>query len=302
MKILITGASGFVGRALCAHLRDRHELVVVSRDPERARQALALERSLALPATPAQWAAALEGCDAVVNLAGESIAAGRWTEARKRAIRDSRIEITRGIVGGITAAARPPRVLVSASAVGYYGPRGGEPIDESAPAGDDFLAQVCVDWEREAQAAESQGVRVARLRIGIVLGEGGGALERMVTPFKLFAGGPIGSGEQWMSWIHRDDLVRLIELALGDARVGGAVNGTAPDPRTMRDFARTLGQVLSRPSWAPVPAFVLRLALGEMADMLLTGQRVLPGAATRLGFSFEYPTLDRALRQALGLG
>ena len=317
MKILITGATGFVGRALCDRLAVGHELIAVTRNLADGERRLAGKaKVITLPGSTIEWAAAVDGCDGVVNLAGESIAAGRWTEERKRRIRDSRIEITHGLVEGIHAAARKPSVLVSASAVGYYGPRGDEEIDESAAPGDDFLARVCVEWEREAEAAaeervhgerplvaagqgDTPRVRVVRLRLGVVLGEGGGALERMVTPFKFFAGGPLGSGRQSISWIHRDDVVGLIDLALRDERAGGALNATAPEPQTMRDFCRTLGKVLSRPSWAPVPEFVLKLALGEMADMLLTGQRVVPAAALKLGYRFRYPQLESALRAIL---
>jgi uncharacterized protein len=319
MRILITGATGFIGRALCEHLAERDDVVAVSRDVAAAQRRLGTNaKVLPLPVTAAEWAAALEGCDGVVNLAGESIAAGRWTDERKRRIRDSRVELTRELVQGLHATAAPPRVLVSASAVGYYGPHGDEQIDESAAAGGDFLAEVCLAWEREALAAEAgserrvhgerplvptqderAGVRVVRLRIGVVLGEGGGALERMVTPFRFFAGGPLGSGRQWISWIHRDDVVGLIDLALHDPRVEGALNATAPEPQKMRDFCRILGKVLARPSWAPVPEFVLRLALGDMADMLLTGQRVVPAAAQKVGYHFRYPELEAALRAIL---
>ena len=283
MKILVTGGSGLVGKALCARLGPEHSVVALGRSNT--------------PRTPAEWAAAVSGCDAVVNLAGESIAGGRWTDERKKKIRDSRIDVTRGLVGGIAAAAQRPRVLVSTSAIGYYGARGDEVLDETAPPGDDFLARVCVEWEREAQAAAGLGVRVVCLRFGVVLARTGGALERMAAPFKAFLGGPVGSGEQWISWIHLDDLVRLIEHALHEAGVSGAINATAPEPKTNREFSRTLGAALSRPSWAPVPAFVLRLALGEMAEMLLNGQRVVPAAADAHGFQFQYPTLEAALRQ-----
>ena len=300
MKILVTGATGFVGQALCRHLGGEDQLIALARDPQNADRRLGgTAEARPLPTTSSEWAAAVEGCNAVVNLAGESIASGRWTEDRKKRILDSRVDLTRALVSGIAAATKKPRVLVSASAVGYYGPRGDEELDEAAPAGDDFLARVCLAWEREAAAAESSGVRTVRLRTGVVLGDDGGALARMVTPFKLFAGGPLGSGTQWMSWVHRDDLIGLIDLCLRDTRASGAVNATAPAPRTMREFCRTLGEVLGRPSWAPVPAFVLRLALGEMSDMLLTGQRVLPRAALRLGYQFRHPDLKGALRASL---
>ena len=300
MKALVTGATGFIGRALCAHLGGGHELVVVSRDIESAHRRLGAAAAVkAMPNSAAEWAALVDGCDAVVNLAGESIAAGRWTEERKRRIHDSRVNLTRDLVQGIELATRKPSVLVSASAVGYYGPHGDEEVNEATPAGRDFLAQTCTAWEHEAEAAEASGVRTVRLRLGIVLGEGGGALASMVTPFKLFAGGPLGSGKQWMSWVHRDDVIGLIDFALTQTAARGAINATAPTPQTMRAFCRTLGKVMRRPSWAPVPAFVLRLALGEMSDMLLNGQRVIPAAALKLGYRFEYPDLEAALRSSL---
>ena len=303
MRVLITGATGFIGRALCAHLSREHDLLAVARNVESARRALdGHAEARALPHSPEEWAAAVDGCNAIVNLAGESIAAGRWTEARKRQILDSRIGVTQGLVRGIESAARKPAVMVSASAVGYYGPHGDEEIDETAAPGSDFLARTCREWEEAAQAAEPAGVRVARLRLGVVLGDGGGALERMVLPFKLFVGGPIGNGRQWLSWIHRDDVIGLVELALREERAAGAMNATAPEPQTMREFSRVLGKVLGRPSWAPVPAVVLKLALGEMSGMLLTGQRVLPRVAQQLGYRFRYGTLEAALAACLGAG
>ncbi|HZR82064.1 MAG TPA: TIGR01777 family oxidoreductase [Candidatus Binatia bacterium] len=304
MTVLVTGGTGFIGRRLCAHLADAGRTVrVLTRDPARA-AGRSLAHDAELRATPragdaAGWRDAVAGCDAIVNLAGESVAAGRWTDARKRAIVASRVETTRALVAGCRALAQPPPVLVSASAIGYYGPHGDEEISEPSPPGHDFLSRVCVDWEAEAVAAEGLGMRVARMRIGVVLGRGGGALARMVTPFKLYAGGPVGSGRQWVSWIHLDDVVGLLAFALARDDVRGPMNATAPDPRTMRDLASAIGAALGRPSWAPVPAFALRLALGEMAEMLLQGQRVVPRAALGAGYAFLYPKLEDALREAL---
>jgi hypothetical protein len=304
MKILVTGGTGFIGRRLCAALGAAgHDLRVPTRDPRRASDGL--PRGTEVLETPApddgkRWSEAVAGCDAIVNLAGESIAAGRWTEARKRAIAESRVATTRALVDACRVVAGGPDVLVSGSAVGYYGPHGDEELTEQSPPGDDFLARVCIDWEAEAVKAEAIGIRVVRLRLGVVLGHGGGALERMAAPFRFWAGGPVGSGRQWLSWIHLDDAVGLARFALERRDLQGAMNATAPDPRTMRDFSRALGEALGRPSWLPVPAFALRLGLGEMADMLLLGQRVVPAVARGAGFAFRYPDLGSALGQALG--
>ena len=288
MRVLVTGGTGFLGAPLCRALRaEGHAVTIVTRDPEHA------------SGTAVGWDAvdaAVRDADALVNLAGEPIAAGRWTSARRARIATSRVEATRALVRAVTAAERRPSVLVSASAVGYYGARGDETVDESAPAGSGFLAYVCRAWEAEATAAEALGVRVVRLRIGIALASDGGALERMQVPFRAFVGGALGSGRQWMSWIHRDDVIGLILAALEDARWTGPVNATAPQPVTNAEFAQALGRALARPAGVRIPAFVLRLALGEMADMLLTGQRVAPGVAERLGYSFRYREVAAALR------
>ncbi len=300
MKVIVTGATGFIGTALCRALHAAgHRVIALSRAGPAARRQLG-ERVEVIEWSSPQWPSEIVGADAVINLAGESIASGRWTAARKQAIVRSRVDATAQIVNAMRAGATPPRVFISASAVGYYGPHADEALDETAVAGSNFLADVCRAWEHEAQAAEALGVRVVRLRIGVVLGDGGGALARMVLPFKLYAGGPLGTGQQWLSWIHRDDVVGLIQFALEHDAITGALNATTPDPQRMRDFCQTLGKVMGRPSWAPVPAVVLRLALGEMADMLLTGQRVLPAAAQRAGYTFQFPRLEQALCEILG--
>jgi uncharacterized protein (TIGR01777 family) len=247
------------------------------------------------PTTPGAWEAAINGSDGIINLAGEPIAK-RWTERQKEMIGSSRVQSTRTLVEAIGRAKEKPKWLLNASAIGYYGPHGSEPLSEEAGPGSDFLSRVCVAWEREAEKAESHGLRVVRLRTGIVLGKGGGALAKMILPFKLFMGGPLGSGEQWISWIHLEDEIALILFLMEHPEAAGAVNATAPNPVTMSQFCKAIGEVLNRPSWAPVPAFALRLMLGEMADMLLTGQRVLPAAAQKLGYSFKYPNLLEALR------
>jgi hypothetical protein len=290
VRILVTGGTGFIGAPLCRALRGAgHGVTVVSRDPGHVN------------GDAVGWEAvgtAVREADALVNLAGESIAA-RWSEARKQRILASRVEGTRTLVGAVAASDRRPAVLLNASAVGYYGPRGDEPLDETAGPGTGFLAEVCQAWEREALAAEGLGVRVVRLRLGVVLAADGGALARMLPPFRAFLGGPIGSGTQWMSWIHRDDVTGLMVDALENPSYQGAVNATAPQPVTNREFAAALGRALARPAVVRTPALVLRLALGEMADMLVTGQRVLPRVATRLEYRWRYAELGTALRASV---
>ena len=297
MKLLIAGGTGFIGGALCrALVQHGHELIVLSRQPERRASHGGIT---ILPWETSAWQQKAVGCDGIINLAGESLAEKRWIPQQKRLIRDSRLEVTRRLVSAMAERPAKPAVLINASAVGYYGARGDEPLTEAEPPGHGFLAELCQAWEAEARRAEALGVRVVRLRIGLVLGPGGGALAKMVPPFRLFVGGPLGSGRQWVSWIHRDDVIGLIEWALKTPAVTGAVNATAPSPVTMRELCRSLGQALHRPSWAPVPAVVLRVLLGEMADLLLTGQRVLPAVANQLGYRFRYPELAGALAATL---
>lgn len=291
MRIVVTGGTGFIGAPLCRVLQAAgHAVTIVGRRPAY------------VPARTVTWdqvGAAVADAEAVVNLAGEPVAGGRWTAARKREILDSRVLTTRAVVEAIAAAPTRPHVLVSSSAVGWYGPHGDEELGESAPAGDDFLAGVCRAWEAEAARAQTLAVRVVRLRIGIVLGPDGGALGRMLVPFRAGIGGPLGGGRQVMSWIHRDDVIGLVQAALAGDGYLGAVNATAPHPVTNREFASTLGRVLSRPAFLPTPALVLRLALGEMADMLLSGQRVLPRVASEQGYVWKQATLEAALRACL---
>jgi hypothetical protein len=299
-RVVVTGATGFIGRALCAALAGAgHRPVVVSRDVARA------ARSVPGAADHHAWpgggepfpVAALEGADAVVHLAGETVA-GRWTAAKKRAIRASRVDGTRALVAALGACAVRPRVLVSASAIGVYGDRGEEALTEGAAPGGDFLAEVCVAWEQAARAAEALGVRVVNPRIGLVMGGGGGALEAMLTPFKLGVGGRLGSGRQWWSWIHRDDVVGLLMHAL-TVEISGPMNATAPAPERQRAFATALGRALRRPSFVPAPAFALRALLGEFSTELLSSSRVLPALAERTGYEFQYPGLTAALAAAL---
>ncbi len=302
MKLVVAGGAGFIGARLCNQLdRQGHSLTILTRSVSAA-DSPNKTTILWQPGSPGTWERnleeAIDGADGVINLAGEPIAGKRWSVAQKRRLRSSRIDTTRTLVTAIGKAKKKPAFLLNASAVGYYGPRGDEVITEESGRGGDFLAGLCSDWEEEAKRAESYGVRVIRLRTGIVLGKGG-ALAKMVPPFKLFIGGPLGSGKQWMPWIHEEDEIGMIQLLMENSNARGAVNACAPNPVTMKEFCRTLGSVLNRPCWAPVPAFALRLLLGEMAEMLLTGQRAVPAAAERLGYRFRHPELREALENIL---
>jgi len=299
MRVTVTGATGRIGAGLVAALQARgDEVTVLSRSPDRARAALGTEAVAWRTEDEPAPAEALAGRDGVIHLAGEDVAQ-RWTDEAKRRIRTSRELGTRNLVAGLRAADPRPAVLVSASAVGWYGPRGDERVDEDTPAASDFLAEVCAVWEREAVAAEALGVRVVRVRTGVVLDKDGGALAKMLPFFRLGVGGPVAGGGQWMPWIHRDDLVALYLRALDDAAWTGAVNGTAPEPVTNKDFSRALGRALHRPAFAPVPGFAVRVLYGEMADIVVNGQRAVPKRTQALGFSFRHAQLDEALRDAL---
>jgi hypothetical protein len=301
MRVLVTGATGFIGRATTlALLREGHEVVAWVRSVERARGLLGAEPTL-LPLS-AGAARALEGADAVIHLAGEPVLGRRWSARQRRALVASRVDATRELVAAMRAQARPPAVLVSASAVGYYGDRGDELLDEASAPGSDFLATLCQDWERVALEAEAAGTRVVALRIGLVLGRGGGALARMLPLFRAGLGGPLGGGGQHQSWIHLHDLVAVILRALEDGALRGPVNATAPEPVTSRELARELGRVLGRPSWLRVPAWVLRIAIGAGARVLCASQRVTPRRLLELGFRFEHGELRLALAELAGEG
>ncbi len=291
-RVVIAGGSGFIGRALAHPLEMKgYEIAMLSRRPRVGAYAAAVWDG----ASSGPWQSMLEGARAVINLAGESVAASRWTPQRKKALRESRLAATRAVVAGISAAKQRPAVLVNASAVGYYGDRGDEVLEESAPPGHDFLAQLCRDWEKEAGVAQTLGVRTVTLRIGVVLGKGGGALPRMLPPFRFGLGGPLGSGRQWMPWIALDDLCALVLHAV-ESDLSGPVNAVAPQPARNADFARALGRALGRPAVLPAPAFALKLALGEMAPaLLLSSQRALPAKALASGFRFAHPDLDETL-------
>ena len=296
MKIVVAGGTGFLGSALVgAFRRDANDVLVLTRRPRSANQI-----AWSPGTSDTAWWSVLEGADAVINLAGETIAGGRWTTARKAAIRDSRIRATRALVSAVRQTTQPPRVFISASGVGIYGPRADEPVTEDTPPGFDFLASVCRDWEAEALEA-SVVARVVLLRTGLVLSRNGGALEQISLPFRFFAGGVIGSGRQYMSWIHLEDWVALVRWAVATTALSGPVNLTAPNPVTNAEFTRELAQAMGRPAYVSAPSFALRLALGEMADaLLLTGQRVLPAKAQALGFGFRYEKLGEALRAIYG--
>jgi uncharacterized protein (TIGR01777 family) len=298
MHIFVTGATGFIGRALILRLqRDGHTVTAWVRNEGRARGALGADVDL-LPIDAGDQALrdALAVSAGVVNLAGEPLI-GRWTRARRQAIIESRVQLTERLVQAMQYAEHQPEAFVSGSAVGYYGDRGDEVLTEDSAPADDFLAHLCRDWERSALRAESAGTRVVLLRTGIVLGREGGALARLLLPFKLGVGGAIGSGKQYMPWIHLHDHVDMIAAALSDERFNGPVNVSAPAPVTNRDFGRALGRALHRPAVMPLPGFALKLALGEASSVLLTGQRAVPEKALGLGFSFQYPEIDSALAE-----
>jgi hypothetical protein len=294
MKVIVTGGTGFLGTPLVVQLRaEGNDVVVLTRGRAAPGQITWLPDGTVGP-----WAKAIEGADAVINLAGESIAGHRWTTAHKARIRDSRILATRSMVAAIHGAGRKPATLVNASAVGYYGSRGDATLTEESPPGEDFLATVCRAWEAEALAA-ADASRVILLRSAPVLERDGGVLPQIALPFRFFVGGPVGPGDQYWSWIHRQDWVAIVKWALETNQVVGPVNLAAPTPVTNREFAATLGRVLRRPALMPAPAFALRLVLGEMADVLLFSQRVIPVKAEALGFNFRYAALEPALVAAM---
>jgi len=301
MRVTLTGATGLIGPRLVRELLSRgDEVTVLTRDPAKARTAL--EGVEAVPwADPGSEPAptdALAGRDAVVHLAGEPVAQ-RWSDDVKRRILASREQGTRNLVTGVRAADPPPAVLVSSSAVGYYGPHGDERLDEQTPAGSDFLAGVCAAWEREAQAAVEHDTRVVLVRTGIVLDPDGGALETMLPFFKLGIGGPVAGGRQYMPWIHLDDLVGIYLRALDDPTWSGPVNGSAPEPVTNKAFSKALGKVLKRPAFAPVPTLAIKALYGEMAEIVVNGQRAVPARTMELGYQFRHTELEAALRSAL---
>ena len=302
MKIVIAGASGLIGSLLTKSLlNSRHSVVVLTRNPQRSTTSPhpLLQVEPWDGRTAGNWHRHIVDADAVVNLAGESLGTARWTKSRKRALISSRVDPTQAIVDAMKGTTNKPQALLNASAVGYYGRVDDGNVTEDHPSGSDFTSSVCVEWEQAALAAKSFGVRVVLLRSGIVLDPRGGALQRMVLPFRLFVGGPLGSGNQWLPWIHRVDEIRAICFLLENSRVSGPVNLAAPESATMQDFSRALGKSMRRPSVMRVPAFVLKVVLGEMADIVLTGQRAIPQKLLQAGFTFLFPGLKGALDELL---
>lgn len=309
MRIVIAGGTGFLGSPLAeTYGEEGHDVRVLTRS-------LRAGESRHDPGTGAPgvtrvgwtpdgqsgpWASAIDGADAVVNLAGESLDSKRWTPRQKMALRESRVLPTRSLVSAILGCSSPPRVFISNSAVGYYGPSGNEVKTEDAPPGGDYLARLCDEWEQEARRAEGPDTRVVVMRTGLVFERSGGAFPRMALPFRFFVGGPLGSGRQYLSWIHRIDWVEMARWIVDNKALTGPVNATAPQPVTNGGFAKALGHALNRPALFPVPPFALRLAVGEIAGTLLTGQRAIPARAQAAGFHFRYPEIDIALRELVG--
>jgi uncharacterized protein (TIGR01777 family) len=303
MRAIITGGTGLIGRALAADLAaGGYEVILLSRAPRRVTGLPAGVRAEGWDGrTAAGWGPLADGAQAIVNLAGENLGAGRWTAQRKRRIRDSRLNAGRAVVEAVQAAAHVPRVVVQSSAVGYYGPsQGDRELGEEAPPGSDFLARVCVEWEASTAPVEAMGVRRVVTRSGVVFHAAEGALPRMLLPFKLFVGGPLGGGRQPLSWIHIADEVAAIRFLMEKEEAAGAFNLAAPHPLTNAEFGRAAGRALGRPAWLPAPAFALRLALGEVATMVLDGQRVVPRRLLAMGFTFRFPEAEAALRDLVG--
>jgi uncharacterized protein (TIGR01777 family) len=309
MKIVIAGGTGFLGSPLAEmYAEDGHDVRVLTRslpsgdtkhDPGTGVPGIT-RVGWSADASFAPWGAVVEGADAVINLSGESLASKRWSAEAKKRFLESRVQATRGLAAAIRSASIPPAVFVSGSAVGFYGPADDRPLTEDASAGTDFLARLCVEWEEEARPAERPGTRVVLLRTGIVLERGGGALPEMMRPFRFFAGGPLGSGRQYVSWIHRLDWIEMVRWIVQTPTVSGPVNATAPHPVTNRHLSRALGRAMHRPSFLPAPAFALKIVLGEFASSVLTGQRAIPAKAQQAGYHFRYPEIEQAFRGLFG--
>ncbi len=299
MNILITGGTGFIGSALSRELSNSgHKVIITSRrkTPPKLENIEIVRWDIQTPLS----SEIMSGIDAVINLAGESLISGRWTKKRKERIMSSRVNTTRLLVESMKNANPKPKVLISVSAVGYYGPHGDEYVTEDFPPASDFLAEVCKAWGKEALKAQELGVRVVITRFGVVLESDGGALPKMAIPFKFFLGGHLGSGQQWFSWVHREDIIGFMKYALENESVSGHFNLTSPQPVTNKEFCSALGKALNRPSWFHVPAFMIKLTLGEVGKVLLTGQRVLPEKALKAGYRFKYTEVNEALRAIFG--
>ena len=304
MQIVVTGGTGFIGRPLCAALcQEGHRVTLLTRRIETQWPCASIVTAIEWNGREGGvWERCLDGADAVINLAGAPIADGRWTDARKQLLIESRVLSTRLLVEALSRCSSRPRTLISASGIGYYGASDDRVLDEGAARGQGFLADLCLAWEAEAVRAVEMGVRVVMLRTGMVLEQDGGALPKMLLPFRLFAGGPIMPGTQWVSWIHRRDHIGLIQWVLTTPSVSGPINVVAPEAVTMNRFCEVLGQVLHRPSWLTVPGFALQAALGELGTLMTTGQRVTPAKALSGGYVFHYPTLEPALRAIMTKG
>jgi uncharacterized protein len=300
-SIVVTGGTGFIGRALCASLLERGDHVTVLSRRTAAAQWLGPAPTVVEwdGHQTGTWEESLEEADTVINLAGAPIADARWTDARKRDLLDSRVLTTRLLVAAMSRRSSKPRTLISASGIGYYGASDDRVLDEGTARGQGFLADLCLAWEAEALRAAEFGTRVVLLRTGMVLEQDGGALPKMLLPFRLFAGGPVMPGTQWVSWIHRRDHIGLIQWAIETPNISGPLNAVAPGAVTMKTFCEVLGRVLHRPSWLPVPGFALNILLGELGTLMTTGQRVIPAKAMAAGYTLQYPTLESALRAIL---
>ena len=302
MRVFITGGTGLVGRRLVARLLERNDQpVILSRNSVQAHARLGHDVEIVEgdPTSAGDWVQAVGSCGAVVNLAGENIFARRWNDEFKNRIRESRVLATKHVVAAIGRAASKPTVLVNASAIGYYGPHADEELTEESAAGGDFLAEACVEWESAARAVESTSVRLVIVRIGVVLSTEDGALAKMLPFFRSFVGGPVGNGRQWMAWVHLDDLVGIVLHAIDHTNVSGVINATSPEPVTNREFSKALGRALGRPSFLPVPVFGLRVRFGQVAEVIASGQRVLPKRTQELGYQFQHSKIDGALADLL---
>ncbi len=303
-KVIVTGATGFIGKALCFRLeKEGYKVVALSRNPEKGQRLFGSQVTVARwdGANASEWMGYAEGAQAIVNLAGENIGSGRWISQRKQAILQSRLDAGKAVVEAVESASVKPRVVVQASAIGFYGSRGNDMIDEFSSPGKGFLANVAKEWEQSTHEVESFGVRRVVIRSSVVLGAEGGALLQLLKPFRFFAGGPLGSGRQWFSWIHIEDEVNGILFLLKREDLKGVFNLSAPHPLLQKDLARILGKIMRRPSWFPTPGFGLRMFLGEMAEeMLLVSQRVAPKRLIEAGYRFLYPEAEHALKDIVG--